>query len=82
MVFPHSLAEMILRLSLFGNQHQPTGHWFSCQMPVMSLVTGGREDQRGPMFFAISFRLLNETHLYTIAIYWIAFKNGDSIEMS
>ena len=23
---------------------QPTGHWFSCQMPVMSLVTVGRED--------------------------------------
>ena len=34
----HSLAEMILRLSLVGNQQQPTGHWFSCQMPVMSLV--------------------------------------------
>ena len=31
-----TIAEMISRLSLVGNQRQPPGHWFSCQMPVMS----------------------------------------------
>ena len=38
------LAEMLLRLSLVGNQRQSTGHWFSCQMPVNSLVTIGGLD--------------------------------------
>ena len=34
--------------SLVVGPPQPTCHWFSCQMPVMSLVTVGCKDQRGP----------------------------------
>ena len=49
------LAEMSLCLSLVGNQRQPTGLWFSCQMPVMSLVTVGRLDQRRTLVNAITF---------------------------
>ena len=38
------IPEMLLRLSLVGNQGQPTVQ-FTGQMPVMSLVTVGRMDQ-------------------------------------
>ena len=51
------IAEMILRLSLVGNQRQPTGHWFSCQMHVMFMVTVGRLDQRRRLVNAITFEL-------------------------
>ena len=51
------LAEMSLCLSLVGNQRQPTGLWFSCQMPVMSLVTVGRLDQRRTLVKANTFEL-------------------------
>ena len=47
---------------MVGNQRQPTGHWFSRHMPVMSLVTVGCEDRPRRMFFAISFRLLSPSN--------------------
>ena len=65
---------MLLRLLLVGNQWQPPGHWFSCQMPVVSLATVGRLDQRGTWVNAITFELVSHISCMESCvrdIYWL-----------
>ena len=47
-VYSSNYIALLHWYSLAVGLRQPTGHWFSCQMPVMSLVTVGREDPQGP----------------------------------